>query len=312
MDISYDYYRIFYYVAKWGSFTQAANALMSNQPNLTRAVKTLESQLGCTLFVRSHKGVLLTPEGEKLYQHIAAAFQHIEAGEAEISLGKSLQKGIVSIAVSEVALHGLLLPVLESYHITYPGVRIKISNCSTPQAIGELKNGLADFALVTTPTGMKEDMKAVMLRPFSAVAVCGTAYSQLKDRELTLKELAEYPIVSLDAKNKTYELYAKWFSDHGLTFSPDIEAATTDQLLPMVKHNLGIGFVPEMFVENDKQSERIIRLRVKEKIPDGSICLVTRKDHGLSIAAKELTRMLCQAGSSGADRPADPRGGTKA
>ena len=293
MNISYDYYRIFYYVAKCGSFTGAANALLNNQPNITRAMKTLEYELGCTLFIRSNKGVTLTPEGEKLYQHIAVAFQQIEAGEAEISLDKTLQKGIVSVAVSEVALHGLLLPVLENYHISYPGVRIKISNCSTPQAITELKNGLADFALVTTPTGIKDDMKSVNIKSFSSVAVCGTVYSKLKNKEMTLKEITEYPIVSLDSKTKTYELYSKWFSDNGLVFSPDIEAATTDQLLPMIKHNLGIGFVPEMFVENESESERIVRLNLKEKIPNGSICLVTKKNRSPSVAAQQLVDMLC-------------------
>lgn len=195
--------------------------------------------------------------------------------------------------MSEVALHGLLLPVLEKYHILYPGVRIKISNCSTPQAITELKNGLADFALVTTPTGVKDDLKSVNIKSFLSVAVCGTAYSKLKNKEVTLKEITEYPIVSLDSKTKTYELYSKWFSDNGLVFSPDIEAATTDQLLPMIKHNLGIGFVPEMFVENDNEKERIIRLGLKEKIPNGSICLVTKKDRSPSIAAQQLVDMLC-------------------
>lgn len=268
--------------------------MLCNQPNLTRSIKALEYDLGCTLFVRSHKGVTLTPEGEKLYRYISVAFQQIEAGENEILLDKTLQKGIVSVAVSEVALHGLLLPVLEKYRILYPGVRIKISNCSTPQAVAELKNGIADFALVTTPTGIKEDMLSVNIKSFSSVAVCGTAYAQLKGRQLSLREITEYPIVSLDSKTKTYELYSKWFSDNGLVFSPDIEAATTDQLLPMVKYNLGIGFVPEMFVKSDYESEKIIKLNIEETIPVGSICLVTKKDRSLSIAAKCLADMLCK------------------
>ena len=46
MNISYDYYRIFYYVAKYGNVTQAAKMLLSNQPNLTRVIKTLEGELG--------------------------------------------------------------------------------------------------------------------------------------------------------------------------------------------------------------------------------------------------------------------------
>ena len=70
MVISYDAYRTFYTVAKLGSFTRAANALMSSQPNLTRTIRNLESVLGCTLFVRSNRGVSLTPEGEKLFARV--------------------------------------------------------------------------------------------------------------------------------------------------------------------------------------------------------------------------------------------------
>ena len=50
MDITYDYYRIFYYVAKYKSFTHAAQILMSSQPNVTRSMNNLEKQLGVKLF----------------------------------------------------------------------------------------------------------------------------------------------------------------------------------------------------------------------------------------------------------------------
>ena len=78
MNISYDSYRIFYYVAKYGSISQAAKLLMNSQPNLTRMIKVLESELGCPLFSRTHQGVRLTPEGERLYAHISVAIEQIE------------------------------------------------------------------------------------------------------------------------------------------------------------------------------------------------------------------------------------------
>ena len=102
MNISYDYYRVFYYVAKYKSFTGAAAALYNNQPNVTRMMKKLEQEMGCTLFVRQRHGVTLTPEGEKLYAHIAIAFEHILCGEQEITRDRSLQSGIVTIAASEI------------------------------------------------------------------------------------------------------------------------------------------------------------------------------------------------------------------
>lgn len=64
MEITYDYYRIFYYVATYQSFSKAAKILMSNQPNITRFINNLENQLGCKLFVRSNRGVQLTRKEE--------------------------------------------------------------------------------------------------------------------------------------------------------------------------------------------------------------------------------------------------------
>lgn len=149
MNISYDYYKIFYYVAKNKSFSGAAKALMNNQPNITRMIKKLEEELGCTLFIRQRHGVTLTPEGEKLYAHIKIAFDHILSAEDEISKDRSLKSGTVTIASSEIALRCTLLPVLKQYRNAFPGVRIRVLNHSTPQAITALKNGLADFAIVT-------------------------------------------------------------------------------------------------------------------------------------------------------------------
>ena len=109
MYANYDYYRIFYYVARYGGVSHAAKVLAADQPNLTRAVKNLESALGCPLFSRSRRGMTLTPEGEKLYGHVRIAFEHIEAGEAELVDSRNLQSGTVFVAASEVALRGLLL-----------------------------------------------------------------------------------------------------------------------------------------------------------------------------------------------------------
>ena len=109
MQISYDYYRTFYYVAKLQSFTKAALALGGNQPNITRTIKNLEHTLGCTLFSRSNRRAELTPEGEKLFAHVSVAFEHLEAAEKEIALDRSLQSGIVTVSASESALHCFLL-----------------------------------------------------------------------------------------------------------------------------------------------------------------------------------------------------------
>ena len=289
MYIGYDYYRIFYYVAKYGNVTQAARVLLNNQPNLTRAVKTLESELGCPLFIRSNRGMKLTPEGERLLRHIRIAIENIEAGEAEIIESRNLERGSVFVAASEVALHCVLLPVLKKYRSLYPGIKLKISNHSTPQAIDAIKNGFADIAVVTTPTLPSAMLDEITVRKFREVAVCSSAFSELWGRKVSFEELLSYPLISLGTQTKSYELYSEFFAGEGLRYQPETEAATADQIVPMVKADLGIGFVPEEFLEG---IEGVSVIETEKPLPEREIRVVKRCEQPLGIAAKEMEKLI--------------------
>lgn len=289
MYISYDYYRIFYYVAKYGNITQAAKILLNNQPNLTRAIKTLESELGCPLFIRSNRGMKLTPEGERLFAHIRVALESIEAGEAEIIESRNLEKGSVFVAASEVALHCALLPALKQYRMLYPGIKLKISNHSTPQAVDAIKNGIADIAVVTTPTLPSAMIEEITVRKFHEVAVCSSAFSGLLKRKVSFAELLGYPMVSLGAHTKSFELYSEFFAKDGLRYQPETETATADQILPMVKADIGIGFVPKEFLIG---VEGVSIIETEKPLPEREIRIVKRREQTLSIAAKELERLI--------------------
>ena len=113
-------------------------------------------------------------------------------------------------------------------------------------------------------------------------------------RKISLADLGNYPLISLGTSTKSFEFYSAFFTEHGLPYSPDIEAATADQILPMAQADLGVGFVPEEFV-NPSDNVRIIDL--EEEIPERSICLIKRKEQPLSVAAKELERMIIELAS---------------
>lgn len=84
MSVSFDSYKTFYYVARLGSFTEAAKALYVTQPTVTHAIQMLEQELDCVLFQRSRKGVSLTPEAAMLYEHVRAACEHIFEAESAL------------------------------------------------------------------------------------------------------------------------------------------------------------------------------------------------------------------------------------
>ena len=248
MTINYDYYRIFYAVAQCRSFTRAAEVLKNNQPNITRCMKNLEQELGCKLFHRSNRGITLTPEGQRLYRRVAAAVEEIQLGEEEIRQDGSLESGTLSISASEAALHMVLLDKLSAFRIQYPGVHLRITNETTPQSIERLRNGESDFAVITAPQLTDRGLQQTELLRFREVPVCGPAYSEVAARRCTLADLARYPLVCIGQDTSTYAFYQSFFTSNGVTFRADVEAATMDQILPMIEHGLGVGFYPEQLV----------------------------------------------------------------
>lgn len=292
MAVNYEYYRIFYYVAKYRNLTQAAAALFSSQPNVTRAMKQLEHELGCRLFLRSNRGILLTPEGEQLYSHVAIAFEQLQLGEAELSQSSSLQSGTVSIGASETALHLFLLDKLRLFLEKYPGVRLKIYNFNSPQALAALKSGQIDYAVITSPADSPAPIRTIQLKTFRDVLAGGTRFREYAHSENALRDMAGCPLIGLDKNTSAYRLYNRFYISCGLVWEPDIEVATADLILPMVENNLGIGYLPYEFAEKSLAEGKIFELKLKEAIPLRSICMVYDGARSLNAAATALGELL--------------------
>ncbi|MDD6319335.1 MAG: LysR family transcriptional regulator [Oscillospiraceae bacterium] len=292
MNVNFEYYKIFYYVAKYGNFTRAAHVLGSSQPNVTRAMNCLENETGCTLFIRTNRGVRLTPEGERLYVHVSAAMTQFQAAEDEMSANISLEHGSISIGASETALNIYLLDKLKSFRIAYPGIRLKIYNHSTPQAVQSVQNGEIDFAIVTTPTTAESPLKEVPLASFQEILIGGKTFTALGSQELSLAELSAYPLICLGRESMTWQFYHQLFLSHGLELSPDTEAATSDQILPLVKSELGLAFLPEPMARQAILRREIVEIKLRERIPERQVCMVYDRQRPLSVAARRLMDII--------------------
>lgn len=294
MDVNFEYYKIFYYVAKYKNFTKAANALGSGQPNVTRAMNCLEQELHCTLFIRTNRGVKLTPEGTQLFEHVAVAMSQLQAAEAELTASMGLENGSISIGASETALNIYLLDKLRTFHMEHPGIRLRIYNHSTPQAIRSIKNGEIDFAIVSTPTNADAPLKEMHVQSFQDILVGGKAFASLESRELHLAELQKYPLICLGRETMTWQFYHDLFLSHGLELNPDTEVATADQILPLVKSDLGLAFLPEPMAQEALRQKRIVQIKLREKIPERQICMVYDRQHPLSAAAQRLKKDILE------------------
>ena len=212
--------------------------------------------------------------------------------EEELAESVGLEHGSISIGASEIALNIYLLDRLKKFHIAYPGVQLKIYNHSTPQAISAVRSGETDFAVITTPADVEAPLKEVRLKAFKDILIGGRTFTAMGSQELSLKDLKEYPYICLGKETTTYHFYNQLFLKYGVEIIPDTEAATTDQVLPLVKSELGLAFLPEEMTEEALAKHEIIQIRIKEEIPERYVCMVYDRKRPMSVAAQKLKQIL--------------------
>lgn len=284
MDINFEYYKIFYFVAKYGNITKAAAALGSNQPNVTRIMKLLESQLNCKLFIRGARGVSLTKEGERLYSRVAVAYRNILDAQEEICGKDALHSGTIEIGATETALHLFLLQVLHGFKKEYPSIRIKIHNRNTLGTIRHLMSGELDFAVVTSPFEVPKTVSCLKVLDYEEILVGGTAYQKLCKKPMELSDLKDYPLVGLGRETVTYELYKNFFVGHKVDMELDIEVATSDLMLPLLENNFGLGFMPKQMAEPLIQEGKLVQIPLNATPPKRSIQVIADRGRGKSLA----------------------------
>lgn len=184
---------------------------------------------------------------------------------------------------------------LRGFHAQYPGIRLRITNHSTLQAVQAVKNGEVDFAVVTTPAETGSDLKRVALMPFNEILVGGPSFAELAGRTLALQELIAYPLIMLENGSMSRIFYRQFFLDHNVELKPDIEAGTTDQMLTLVRSDLGLAFVPEPMARGNLHRKRILADEFAGRLsrPARFACLRPRRP--LNTAAREFRHQLLES-----------------
>ena len=294
MGLDWEYCRIFYHVAQCRNFSRAARLLFTSQPAVSRAMKLLEHELGCRLFVRGRRGVELTPEGLLFYNYVESCREQLHKGRDAVMQSVGLRSGRIALGTSSTALQGWLLDRLERFHRTYPGVSIRIFNGSSRAALEELKSGAIDFGVMVLAEGTFRSFAVTHLTTFRDVFVAGPEYAYLKGREISLQELAALPLICLGTGSLTYDFLEGFFRDRGVDMVPAMEIDGSELILSLAMHGLGVGFVPERAAASAISEGKVFPLRLKEKLPERYICLVEHEGHALSLAAGRLRDMLLE------------------
>ena len=190
MDINYELYKVFYYVAVSLSFSEASRKLFISQSAVSQSIKVLEKKLNQPLFIRSTKKVQLTPEGEILLRHIEPAMNLIKRGEMQILETGSLGGGQLRIGASDTICRYFLVPYLSRFHKEYPNIHIKVTNQTSIGCVDLLESGTVDLIFTNYPNSrLGHGCHIQFIKDFHDCFVASRKYyGELEHQTLSLKE----------------------------------------------------------------------------------------------------------------------------
>jgi DNA-binding transcriptional LysR family regulator len=290
--IDAELYKVFYTVAGCGTVSAAAGHLFVSQPAVSKSIKKLEDLTGCTLFVRSSKGVRLTSEGQILYDYVKNGFEHLQNGEQVLKKLRNRKEGLVKVGISNTLCRYYFIPHLEEFHQKYPGIRITIINRTSMETLKLLEQGLIDFGIISLPQE-RSGFTYHELLTIQDIFVTGRQYPELQG-PVTLQTLSRYPLMMLERDNVTRLYIDAYLAENQVVLQPEIEISSMDFLIEFARIGLGVALVIRNFIEEELSQGLLNEIPVIPALPPRKIGIVMPKNLPLSIAAETFIASLCK------------------
>lgn len=292
MNVNFELYRVFYVVATTGNITKASKELMISQPAVSKHIKTLESQLGGELFVRTKRGVILTDNGKEIYKFIKQGMNCFEAAEMQFSNLKKLESGVVRIGVSTTLARLFLLKYLDKFHQEYPNVAIQLFTDPSKVMRKKLKDGSLDILIAKEELEEDNYLDVKRLGLLHHCFIAGESFRELKNNIISLEKLNEYPILLPKKPSTSRDTFDKFCKDNEVEITSKLEIASSTLLEDLVRIGLGVGLVTKEYAQKEIDSGEVFEVNLEENLPAKGFALITLKNSYHSFGANQLIELI--------------------
>lgn len=254
-------YRIFYTVANTGNISKAAKELYISQPAISKSIQKLEESVGCKLFSRNSRGVVLTDEGKLLYEHVSEAFETLTMGEEKLKRSIELGVGHLKIGVSSTLCKYLLLPYLKEFIRQNPHISISISCQSTNDTLKLLEDNKIDIGLIGKPENLK-NIHFDFLEEIEDIFVAAKDYLRnLKARGIQKDHILQSStLMLLDKNNMTRQYIDDYLQENQIIIKDSIDISDMDLLIDFARIGVGVACVIKNFVREDLENGTLVEI----------------------------------------------------
>jgi len=245
-------------VAKQGlNVSEAAEKLHTSQPGISKQIRLLEDELGIQVFIRNGKRVVAVSEPGKevlrISERILREAQNLKRVGDEFSREA---EGSLTVATTHTQARYALPDTIAEFVRRYPKVRLSIKQGSPTQICEMVVAGEADLAVATEGIALYKDLAMLPCYEWNRSVVVPVGHPLLDlERQVTLADIASYPIVTYDFAFAGRSKINKAFNDAGLTPNVVLTAIDTDVIKTYVTLGLGIGIIATMSYEAERDTK---------------------------------------------------------
>ncbi|MDE6356504.1 MAG: LysR family transcriptional regulator [Clostridia bacterium] len=291
--VNLELYRVFYTVAKCGSLTKAAQELYISQPAVSQAIKQLETQTGVSLFNRTHKGMVLSAAGGKIiFKQVEEALSLLDEAERKLLETNTTATGTIRIAATDSIFAHVLADKIAEFSQREPAVKLELVSSTSPNTIDWLKDGKCDVAFINLPLEDDDVRFCGAITHLSDVFIAGERFKQLKNKEIQLNSLQEYPLLMIESGTVFMREFAKTTSALGVSLNPDFEVANWDLMKKLIIKGMGVGCIPREYCLNELANGELFELNVTPPLPVRGVGIALAKNVTPSFAIKEFLSLF--------------------
>ena len=240
--------------------SDAADALYTSQPNISKQIKQLEQELGIDIFVRNGKRVVAITEPGQAILDIARRMLHDAENLRQVGQEfHSQDSGHLTIATTHTQARYILPPVVKQFIRRYPKVKLGLHQGNPTQIAEQVLNGEADVAIATESLSLYDDLVTLPCYEWHHCVVVPPKHPLLEEKRLTLAKIAQYPIVTYDFAFSGRGKINEAFEKANITPNIALTAIDADVIKTYVELGLGIGILAEIaFVPERDRHLRMI------------------------------------------------------
>jgi LysR family transcriptional regulator, cys regulon transcriptional activator len=227
--------------------SEAAAALHTSQPGVSKQIRALEDELGIEVFVRHGKRLVAVTEPGRavvaIAERILAEARNLRRAGEEFA---NDQIGTLTIAATHTQARYALPKAVAGFKRRYPKVELLIHQGNPTQICDQVLAGEADMAVATEMISTYPELISLPVYQWNRCVVVPPKHPLLKENALSLEKVAEYPIVTYDFAFANRSLVQKAFESRGLKPHVVLSAQDSDVIKTYVELGLGVGILAKM------------------------------------------------------------------